>query len=85
MNIFEKTKDSDLYWTIKNQTALRQTMYFNTEVFEDYASKHVEELKTPCLLCLSKVQDEMRQIVQGRANETSYLLTRSSSCSRISE
>ena len=68
VDIFEKTKDSDLYWTIKNQTALRQTMYFNSEVFEEYSSKQVEELKTPCLLCLSRVQDEMRQIVQGNSN-----------------
>ena len=81
VNIIERTKDSDLYWTIKNQTALRQTMYFNNEVFEEYSAKHVEELKNPCLMCLSRVQDEMRQIVQGRRDETSSLQTRSSNSS----
>jgi dynamin 1-like protein len=63
INIFEKTKDSDIYWTIKNYTGLKTTMYFNVEAFENFASKQVEELKEPCLLCLMKVQDEVKQII----------------------
>lgn len=63
INIFEKTKDSDIYWTIKNYTGLKTTMYFNVEAFENFSSKQVEELKEPCLLCLMKVQDEVKQII----------------------
>ena len=73
VDIFEKTKDLELYWAIKNKNALRQTIYFNSEVFEEYASKGVEDLKAPCLMCLARVQDEMRQIVQGRFNKMSYM------------
>lgn len=75
VNIFERTKDTDIYWTIKNYTGLQQTMYFNIEVFETFASKQVQELREPCLFCLSRVLDEMKQIVQGKGNfiRTMYL------------
>ena len=63
IDIFEKLKDSDIYWTIKNYTGLKTTMYFNVEAFENFAGNQVEELKEPCLMCLMKVQDEVKQIV----------------------
>lgn len=65
IDIYDKVKDSDIYWTIKNYTGLKQVMYFNVEAFENFAAKQIEYLREPCLFCLSRVHDEMKQIVQG--------------------
>lgn len=63
-NLFEKIKDEEIYWTIKNTSGLQQNVFFSNETFESLAKRQVVELKQACLDCLMMVNEEIKNIAR---------------------
>ena len=63
-NIFESVKDDEIYWTIKNSSGLKQNVFFSNEAFELFAKKQVKVLKSPCLNCLTSINEEIKNIAK---------------------
>lgn len=73
VNIFERIKDDEIYWIIKNSSGLQQNVYFNNDAFEVLAKKQVLELKSPAFECLNTVADEVKNISRDILNEMKEL------------
>ena len=73
VNAFERIKDDEIYWIIKNATGLQQNVFFNNEAFEVLAKKQVLELKPPALECLMLVNDEVKNISRDILSEMKEL------------
>jgi dynamin 1-like protein len=71
--IFDKIKDDEIYWTIKNSSGLQQAVFFNNEAFEELAKKQVVELKPPALECLNSVNEEIKNISKDILQEMKEL------------
>lgn len=73
VNIFERIKDDEIYWIIKNSSGLQQNVFFNNDAFEVLAKKQVVELRPPAMECLSQVSDEVKNISRDILNEMKEL------------
>ena len=73
LNVFERIKDEEIYWTIKNSSGLQQNVFFSNETFESFAKKQAELLRQPCLDCLLMVNDEIKDIARDILNSMSEL------------
>ena len=62
LNLFERLKNEDIYWTIKNSQGLNQAEQFSNDAFEMLVSKPNEQLNEPLLLCLTRVEEEIKLI-----------------------
>lgn len=62
VNPFERVKDDEIYWTIKNSQGLQGAVLFNNDAFEALAKKQVLELKPPAMECLALVAEEVKNI-----------------------
>ena len=71
--IFDKIKDDEIYWTIKNSSGLQQAVFFNNEAFEVLAKKQVLELRPAALDCLSLVSEEVKHICKDILQEMKEL------------
>lgn len=63
-NLFEKIKDEEIYWTIKNTSGLQQNVFFSNETFESLAKRQIIELRQACLDCLMMVNEEIKNIAR---------------------
>lgn len=73
IKIFDKIKDDEIYWTIKNSSGLQQAVFFNNEAFEELAKKQVVELKPPSMECLASVNEEIKNICKDILQEMKEL------------
>lgn len=73
VNPFEKIKDDEIYWIIKNSSGLQGAVFFNNDAFEALAKKQVLELKPPSLECLNLVSEEVKNISRDILGEMKEL------------
>jgi len=73
VNPFDKMKDDEIYWIIKNSSGLQGAVFFNNDAFEALAKKQVMDLKPPSLECLTLVADEVKNISRDILGEMKEL------------